>query len=363
MFATQQGAASPAAPTSVREQVAKNPVDPSALLALALQLEAEGKQAEATAAVQQALRLAPWSSKTLMQASAYFLRTGNEAHALPTLRRVIDVSRGEINSSLWQMLVTALDTEAHRDFFIATARENPTWWLTFFGQACERGKNVSGIQAVFAARAQAGVATADERRLIIERMERDGRWADARQIWFDSLPADQRRRATLLFNGSFEFPLSNLGFDWLVPAQEGVEVTRQAIDGMTGQRALNVTFVNKRYSEPPLFQYLMLQPGAYRFEGQGRTDLESWLGLQWGIYCGQGAAERELRQLTRTDRFIGSMDWRDFRHDFVVPGDCPVQVLRLELANPRRDATTPGAAIVRLKGRVWFDALDVQPLG
>ena len=341
-----------------RERLARNPADATALLKLAIDLEAQGKKVEAGAAMQQALRLAPGDLPTLMQTAAYFLRAGDEAQGLVTLRRAIDASRGDVNSSVWEVFLAALDADRHRAFFDGIARDNPAWWPGFFRLACERAANVGAVQAVYAMRVQAAVATVDEQRCIIGRLQRDGQWATAYQLWLNGLPVDQRQRVGAVFNGDFELPLSNVGFDWLVPTQDGIEVTRQPIDGATGQRALNVTFVNKRYSEPPVYQYLMLNPGTYRFEGRGRTDLESWLGLQWGVYCND-APGREPRQLAHSDRFVGSVDWRDFRQDFAVPKDCPVQLLRLELANPKRDANTAGAVVVRLKGRVWFDALRV----
>ena len=67
-------------------------------------------------------------------------------------------------------------------------------------------------------------------------------------------------------------------------------------------------------------------------------------------------------QLAHTERFVGAVDWTEFRHDFAVGADCPVQALRLELANPKREATTPGNVVVRLKGRIWFDDMRVRVL-
>jgi hypothetical protein len=37
-------------------------------------------------------------------------------------------------------------------------------------------------------------------------------------------------------------------------------------------------------------------------------------------------------------------------------------MLRLELANPRRDAMVPGSAPTRLRGSIWFDDLRVKTL-
>ena len=86
-----------------------------------------------------------------------------------------------------------------------------------------------------------------------------------------------------------------------------------------------------------------------------------WLGLQWGLYCLAEAGTVE-RQLARSDRYLGSTPWEGFQEDFAVPKDCPVQLLRLELANPRRDATTPGNVAARLRGSLWFDDFRVRLL-
>ena len=45
-----------------------------------------------------------------------------------------------------------------------------------------------------------------------------------------------------------------------------------------------------------------------------------------------------------------------------MPKDCPVQRLRLELANPRGDADTPGNVAARLSGTAWFDDFLIRGL-
>ena len=68
------------------------------------------------------------------------------------------------------------------------------------------------------------------------------------------------------------------------------------------------------------------------------------------------------RQLARSGRFLGSSDWNAWDEAFVVPKDCPVQRLRLELANPRGDADTPGNVAARLSGTAWFDDFLIRGL-
>ena len=83
----------------------------------------------------------------------------------------------------------------------------------------------------------AEVATPDERRCLIERLQRDGQWPDAYLVWLNGLPLEQRQRVGYVFNGGFELPLSNAGFDWRIPAQDGAVVSAEPGDGVTGKRA------------------------------------------------------------------------------------------------------------------------------
>jgi tetratricopeptide (TPR) repeat protein len=324
-------------------------------------LEAQGQRAEAVAAMQQALRLAPGDLPTLLQASAHFLRAGADAQALATLRRAVDAARGDVSSSLWNLLLEQFDGGRQQPFFDGLARDNPAWWPVFFRLACERAANRAALLAVYATRVAAAVATPADQRGVLERLQRDGQWSDAYRLWSNALPRDQQDWTGAVFNGGFERAISSQGFDWQVPPQPGVEVGAQPMEGMTGRAALRVAFAGTRYSAPPLYQYLVLWPGRYRLQGRGRSDLDSWLGLQWGLYC-QDAAGREPRQLARSERFVGALDWRVFQQEFEVPADCVAQVLRLELANPRSDAAAPGAVVVRLRGTVWFDDLRVDSL-
>jgi tetratricopeptide (TPR) repeat protein len=354
-----RGTAEPDA--AARQRLARNPADAAAMLSLALELERQDRREEADAAMRAVLRLAPTDSQTLVQVAGYFLRIGEEPQALATLRRAADVAHGGLNDTVSRVFLAALDTGRHRGFFDGVARDNPPWWPEFFRRACEAAASAGAVAGVLTARGDAGVASADEWRCLIGRLQREGQWVRAHQLWLNSLPLDQRQQVGYVFNGGFELPMSNTGFDWTVPIQDGVTVSTGPGDGTTGRYALNVTFVNKRYGEPPIRQYLMLSSGRHRLEGRVRSDLDSWLGLQWGIYC-HDRSGREPRQLARTERFAVAADWSGFGAEFVVPKDCPVQLLRLELANPKRDGAAPGAVAVRLKGTAWFDDLRIRIL-
>jgi len=348
-----------AAEAQMRQRLARNPADATAILLLAIELERQGKRDEADAAMRTAVRLAPADPPTLLLVAGYFLRTGEEAQALTTLRRAVDASQAEVSGRTWPVFSAALATGRHRAFFDAVARENPSWWPGFFRYACANSPSAGAMQEVFAARVAADVATPDERRCLMERLQRDGQWTGAYFVWLNGLPVEQRQRVGYVFNGGFELPLSNAGFDWRIPAQDGVVVSAGPDDGTGSALALSVTFANQRYAGPPVYQHLLLAPGRYRLEGRARSDLNAWLGLQWGLYC-QGGAGRETKQLAHSEPFAGSTRWREFGEDFAVPKNCPAQVLRLELANPKQGANAPGNVAIRLKGKVWFDDMRVR---
>jgi hypothetical protein len=344
-----------------RQRIARDPTDAYALLMLAAQFERSGERAQAREAVLYAMRQAPSDRRVLMEGAGFYLRTGDTRQALSILRRTVDLYPAA-SADVWPVFTSALDSGRYDDFFVELTRENPKWWVSFFQQSCATSTDVRRLQALFAERSNSQRVQPEERACLLARVQKEGRWAEAYQLWLNSLPAEQKQIVGNVFDGGFEWPISNIGFDWIVPAQEGVRAEIQPMEGARGKRALRVQFVEKRFAGSPIYQHLMLPPGRYRFEGQGRPEgLETWLGVQWGLYC-LPESGKELRQLSRSDRFLGSSDWTPWRQDFVVPAGCPVQLLRLELANPRREADTPGNVAARLRGAVAFDDLKVIAL-
>ena len=85
-----------AAEAQMRQRLARNPADATAILLLAIELERQGKRDEADAAMRTAVRLAPADPPTLLLVAGYFLRTGEEAQALTALRRAVDSSQAVV---------------------------------------------------------------------------------------------------------------------------------------------------------------------------------------------------------------------------------------------------------------------------
>jgi hypothetical protein len=344
-----------------RARIARAPTDVDAMIVLAMAAERAGDSPTAADALGAALRLAPNDRQVLSQAAAVRLRAGDLATALPLLRKLADL-HPDARAGIWPVFVAALAQPDAERFFIEAAGDSPSWWPAFFAHACRHATSITMLERLFLARSEAGTVVDLERALMIDRTQREARWLDALRLWLASLPPTERAGAGHVFDGGFEGRLSGIGFDWRLPRQEGVRVEARPAPGAAGKRALHVTFAPRRFGAPPIFQYLVLPGGRYRLEGVGRPDgLETWLGLQWGLYC-VGPPEEAQVQLARSGRFAGTDEWTPFAQEFVVPQDCDAQVLRLELANPRSDADTPGKVAARMRGSVWFDDLRVVAL-
>jgi hypothetical protein len=192
--------------------------------------------------------------------------------------------------------------------------------------------------------------TPDMLRAYLARLQKEGEWLEAWFVWLNSLSKDEVGKLGYLYNGSFETPLSNTGFDWTTQKHPAVSLDTAATYDTSGERALRVSFRGLRIRFQHLHQYLMLPPGNFILQGRVRPDnLQVPQGMQWALYC-LGNNE----PVAITDRFRGSEPWTRFRTEFSIPpSGCPVQMLRLELAGAIRldfDAA----------GTIWFDNLGIE---
>jgi hypothetical protein len=344
----------------LRRRLARNPGDALALLLLALEFERQGNRDKADSAMKTAARLAPADPQSLLLVAGYYLRTGEEVAALTTLRRAVDSAPGEVSARVWPVFTAALVSGRHQSYFDAMARENAKWWPDFFRHACAGAVPVSAVQAIFAVRVAAENATVDERQCLVERLQRDGQWTGAYVLWLDGLPPERRRRVGYVFNGDFEAPLSNTGFDWRIPAQESAVVSAEPGEGVNGKRGLSVSFTNYRYAGPPVYQ----KPAAGNRVGIS-SKAERGPASRPGWACSGACTAKtnpDVRPGSSSAPSLSSAPCAGANsgRTFVVPANCPAQLLRLELANPKQGASGPADVAIRLKGKVWFDDIRIR---
>ena len=329
-----------------------NPGEGRAYAALGLLLENRGEAERARQAMETASRLAPQRSDVQMEVAAFWMRRGDFTRALAHWDTVLRHNPGQ-QAQLFPGLVELAADPAHRAAFMQLLGKPVQWWPAFFVHAANRARTVDTVRVLFdLQKGGPNAATPDMLRAWLARLQKEGLWLEAWFVWLDSLPKDQVERVGYLFNGSFETPISNLGFDWIHQKHPAVMLDTAGTYESTGDRALRVSFRGLRVQFQHLQQTLMLPPGDYHLRGRVRPDnFEAPQGMQWALYC---AGRNE--PLAVTDRFRGSTPWARFRTPFSVPAEgCPVQVLRLELAGSVR-------LDFEANGTIWFDDLAVEPV-
>lgn len=350
--ASTDAAKAPGGPLALRSIIGDNPGEVAAMLMLARELETGGDRGEAAAAYRSALELAPLDKDVLALAAGFFLREG-DARGVEILGRLAahyPAVRERAFTTLHEVIASGRQAPALAALF---ARD-PGWLGAFIADSCARGVDPAVLMPVLLKKAASGAPLA-QTACAVDRLRGAGRWDEAYQLWLNWLPRERLSQVGYVFNGGFEHAVSGVGFDWILqPRAEretGHVAETVAAQGATGKRALRVAYNGKRQAGVPVQQYLTLSPGTYELSGRARPQgIVAPRGIQWTVRCAGSA--RSL-PIARSERLIGSSEWRPFAMEVRVDRSCPAQLLQLE------PAVEEGAAAF-VGGVAWFDDLGVR---
>jgi hypothetical protein len=184
----------------------------------------------------------------------------------------------------------------------------------------------------------------------IRQLKASRAWVDAYSLWV----ALHRRTLPLLYNGRFDQPFQEDGFDWEPPpqgsaARAGAFVERAATGDESRGAALDIRFTGRAIPSPLVRQNLFLGPGRYRLRGEYKAaQLRMEQGLAWFVRCA-GTESPAARSAGLRD--AGS--WQPFEFEFSIPAGCGwVPSLQLE-------TVTPYEAAVGSRGRASFAGLSL----
>jgi len=338
----------------LRRAIAQNPARGTTHgLVGAIQVE-QGDLEAAERSLDKAVRLKPAGVDLRLAAAALALQRGELLTALQHWDVALS-RRGSLRQTLFPTLLEYLAVAEHRSAFAALARTGRlSWWPAFVAHAAAKAKRLETVAALYdlSYESEHNRLSGHALGAVLRRLQQDGFWLDSRLAWMDSLPDEQLDGMGNVFNGGFEYPISDVGFDWIRARAGHILVESAPTFGMTGNAALHVLFRGPRVQFRHLSQWLMLAPGDYLLKGRVRVDgLEAEPGVMWTIAC---LGKRETR-IGQSAHFKGRGPWRGFEAGFAVPeADCPAQVLRLQL-----DGRV--ALDFEAKGSIWFDDLAVVP--
>lgn len=163
------------------------------------------------------------------------------------------------------------------------------------------------------------------RKLLLQRLVAEGRYAQARDLWatFASLPVAQRQRP--FFNLALAPSPALPPFNW-----KTADETIGSVD-LTGRGAATIAYFG-REGGPLLSQLMMLSPGSYRLryvlEGGRQADVDT---MVWHMRCAvPGTTPASGRTLLEAPVHVETADRRATTIAFTVPGGCAAQWLSLE---------------------------------
>lgn len=330
-----------------------NPTDARIYVTLAeLWATKEGRQPAAIELAEIADVLGPVSSPVLAYSADFWQSRGRLDRMLAHWSLLLR-TQPTVASALYPELLKFAEDPEQQGLLHPLLENPPAWWDQFFAYAAREAPQTGTVVSLYQQRQRGDQSPSGlEQRAYLERLWRDARWPEAYQAWQKGLNEQQTQALDRIYNGSFELPLTEGGFDWRIASPRGARVETAHTYGARGEKALHVIFDGQRVRFRHVQQYLLLEPGPYRLQGQVRPDsLRTERGLRWTLRC---VAEGPL--LAESERFLGSDHWRIFTVDFTVPESaCPAQVLRLEL---------DGRAELdfQVQGEIWFDDLAVTPL-
>ncbi|KOR30136.1 hypothetical protein TI04_06965 [Achromatium sp. WMS2] len=298
----------------------------------------------------QASRLEPTNPVLLFNLAVYWDNRGQPLNSMFYLSRNMEV-RPSLQYEKFPNLLELAENPALRNILLPQALNPPKWWDNFYRYLATTAASVDTVHFIIAMRRQSKVPLTNiEREATINRFIRDQDWSEAYITWVGGLGPKQLPHLQNVYNGGFELPVTNTGFDWNFVNRPGVTIAQENSYGISGNYALHLTFTGDEFVFNNVYQYLLLNPGTYMFSVAVRTDsLHGRGGLVWKLVC----SNNPDTVLFTSKRLLGTNDWHSIAVQFkIADKSCASQILRLySVGNTLYDN--------RLEGGAWFDGVQV----
>lgn len=184
----------------------------------------------------------------------------------------------------------------------------------------------------------------------------DGELAEAVKVWDEFAgrfgpAAYGRQMDDIIWNGDFELPAENGGFDWRLGHAEGVKVFIDRGVRLTGNASLRASFDGR--SNPDIYiakQIVPVEPKSlYRIKVSIRTEKITTLN---GVFL-DVSGYRCPNLTVRTEPVTGTTNlWKDILAEFAIPKDC--MAVWLGIRREKSDKFDN-----RISGNVWIDSVSM----
>jgi tetratricopeptide (TPR) repeat protein len=159
---------------------------------------------------------------------------------------------------------------------------------------------------------------------------------------------------TMPWNGDFEYPIVNGGFDWRIGRAEGVRIFRDKDVYFNGFASLSVSFDGT--TNPGISiaeQFVPVEPGRrYKLSGYVKTEK---LTTQNGILL-EVSPHRCDPLVQKTEPLTGTNRWKKVELEFRTPKSCSTVRVSIKREQSQKFDN-------KISGDAWIDSLTITPEG
>lgn len=336
------------AKVELERAVALRPSDYSLWLNLGVLRDQTGDPAAGLAALDEAVRLAPFYAEPRWQRGNVLLRSGRYDEAFRDLNQaarsepmlipnLIDLAWGisRSDTKLTEQLAQINTEQLHVAFAKFLAR---------------RGKATETLEQVRAARN----VSVDVRRELVDQLLAKDAFAEAHEIW----SGHATEAKSIIQDGGFEAPLAfDLnGFGWRVPRTiTAIGLGIDSADPHSGSKSLRVEFKGDSSTEPPFVTQLLLVEPSKRYRVNFAVRSKDLVSGSFPIVLVKEATGAKTKLGQSSPLTKGSYGWQVSSFEF----DTAANTTAVFLGMQREPcATSPCPAF----GAVWLDSFSLEPL-
>jgi hypothetical protein len=342
--------------TEYRRSLDRDPTRALTWLALSKAYEGYGDQKQAEYAMRRAIYVDRANPKIIWEAGMFYLTEGEPQQAAPYFRHYLSLVPSEQENVYTLFNATGAKPEFMLTQLLPTDYQFYNRYFSFLMAY----KQSAALSEVWERRSVWKPAHADYLGYCDFLVE-TGQVRDAQGVWAELVehvyPVNiVRDSSNLIFNGNFEYPFQDGGFDWKAGKADGVEVSIDKDIKKSGRSSLAARFSGK--TNPGIYiaqQIVVVEPKQrYRLVGQIRADrLTTHNGVLLevlGHTCPSLAVKSEV--------VTGTNGWRPLELEFTTPAACSLIKIGIKREQSEKFDN-------KISGDVWLDEfrMTVAELG
>ena len=162
------------------------------------------------------------------------LQAGDLAQAMSRLDLIFRIQNSGVSAKLVSLLLPLLSHDEARRELAKRLAARPPWRSGFLSQVSREAQDLNAVSALYSALSEASAPPlTEELRPFLDRLIGAGQVEQAYLVWMQSLAPERLSTLGHLYNAGFEYPVSNLPFDWVFPPMDSaaVEVSSESSAG------------------------------------------------------------------------------------------------------------------------------------